>query len=303
MTKSLSMKPAAGAAAFTLVELLVVIGIIAILIAILLPTLNGARKRAAATQCMSNLRQIGQAFVMYSQENRGWIIPSYTMSGVTGGATVPLEGWAPILDRDGYIKGRSGNENSVYLCPETLDIEGMKGGQTGNDPGKPKGWMDWPNLRLGVDNVPTTIPERGFNKIIRVGYWINADNPIGSATVVTPDVYYTCSVGYGPGTNGKTLTYQNMSRIRRPVCTITVADGVYAGRQRDTRLGTTNSRIGYRHPNNTANVAFADGHVEVIPGPKFPRGTGGTATMAEIQAENFPDQPTVYLNPERTLGP
>jgi prepilin-type processing-associated H-X9-DG protein len=269
----------------------------------LLPTLNGARKRASATQCMSNLRQIGQATVMYSQQNRGWIIPSYTMSGVTGGATVPLEGWAPILDRDGYIKGRAGNENSVFLCPDTLDIEGMKGGQTGSDPGKPKGWMDWPNLRLGVDNVPTTIPDHGFNKVIRVGYWINADNPIGSATTVTPDVYYTCSVGYGPGTNGKFLSYQNTSRIRRPGCTITFADGVYAGRQRDTRLGTTNSRIGYRHPNSTANVAFADGHVEQIPGNKFPRGTGGAATMAEVQEDNYPDRPTVYLNPERTLGP
>src|SRR4051812_42266748 len=253
-------------AAFTLVELLVVIGVIAVLIAMLLPALNGARQRAMATQCLSNLRQLSQAFVTYNVDNKGFVIPAYTMTGVSGGADVPLEGWASILDRDKYVRGERRNDGSVFVCPAMLDVEGMKGGQTGTDPGKPKGWMDWPNLRLGVDNVPTTIPDRGFNKIIRVGYWINADNPIGSATTVTPDVYYTCSVGYGPGTNGKSLNYQNTSRIRRPVCTITVADGVYAGRQRDTRLGTTNSRIGYRHPNNTANVAFADGHVEVIPG-------------------------------------
>jgi prepilin-type processing-associated H-X9-DG protein/prepilin-type N-terminal cleavage/methylation domain-containing protein len=288
---------------FTLVELLVVIGIIALLIALLLPTLNGARKRAAATQCMSNLRQLGMAMVMYSQANNGYVIPSYTMTGVTGGANVPLEGWAPILDRDGYVRGRQANDNSVFVCPEMLDIEGMKGGQTGTDPGKPKGWMDWPNLRLGVDNVPTTIPDRGFSKIIRVGYWINADNPIGSTALVAPDVFYSASVGYGPGTNGLFLNYTKTSRFRRPSKLIVLADGVYAGRQRDSRVGTPNSRIGYRHPNNMANVAFADGHVETIAGHLFPRAAGGTVTIADAQLDNAPGNPTVYANVERTLGP
>jgi hypothetical protein len=138
---------------------------------------------------MSNLRQIATAFVLYSETNKGFIIPSYTMTGVTGGATVPLEGWAPILDRDKLVTGRQQLDNSVFLCPDTLDVEGMKGGQTGTDPGKPKGWMDWPNLRLGVDNVPTTVPDRGFTKVIRVGYWINADN----RSAPPPSSRRTCS--------------------------------------------------------------------------------------------------------------
>ncbi|HEV8606213.1 MAG TPA: type II secretion system protein, partial [Tepidisphaeraceae bacterium] len=56
---------------FTLVELLIVIGLIALLLSLLLPTVSAARKQAQRLQCASNLRSIGQVMFAYSADNRG----------------------------------------------------------------------------------------------------------------------------------------------------------------------------------------------------------------------------------------
>jgi prepilin-type N-terminal cleavage/methylation domain-containing protein/prepilin-type processing-associated H-X9-DG protein len=66
-----ALRPSRRRGAFTLVELLVVIGIIAVLISILLPALNNARKKAQAVSCASNMRQIYMSCVLFTQDNKG----------------------------------------------------------------------------------------------------------------------------------------------------------------------------------------------------------------------------------------
>ena len=78
--------------AFTLVELLVVIGIIAVLISVLLPTLGEARKQAAKTKCAAALGQIGYAFQMYAIDNQGWYPPSQLEPSSTSGIVYNVNG-------------------------------------------------------------------------------------------------------------------------------------------------------------------------------------------------------------------
>jgi prepilin-type N-terminal cleavage/methylation domain-containing protein/prepilin-type processing-associated H-X9-DG protein len=117
-------------AAFTLIELLTVIAIIGILAAILIPTVGAVRESARATQCVSNLRQIGVGLRMFAEDNRGFL-PVAT--NFTAGVQSHYNGWRPFENPyhthpqwsgqlGSYIKLESGNGSGndgtprVFVC-------------------------------------------------------------------------------------------------------------------------------------------------------------------------------------------
>lgn len=119
---------------FTLVELLVVISIIALLVAILLPTLSKAREQAKSVVCKTHLRQMGQTFMMYLLDNEGIMLTSDAANATSlGGGQWYSRPWMHLLSpylglkgKDalhGYQTGDFANNEAVktFECPSQKD--------------------------------------------------------------------------------------------------------------------------------------------------------------------------------------
>ncbi|HRK32043.1 MAG TPA: prepilin-type N-terminal cleavage/methylation domain-containing protein [Tepidisphaeraceae bacterium] len=135
---------------FTLVELLVVIGIIGLLISILLPALSSAKAQADKTKCLSNLKSIGQAYFLYASDNKGYWPMATHQYNVIGGTPVARDKrWVHFISRyvvktpDGLGLNNEGvnaaehgtikdGNNVLWGCPSWARVGWVAGNPTFN---------------------------------------------------------------------------------------------------------------------------------------------------------------------------
>jgi len=280
-----------SAGAFTLVELLVVIGIIALLIGILLPALNKARRSAKTVQCASNMRQIANAMIMYINANKGHFPPELVPPQTGGG--YPTGFWWPNeLVANKYINAPSVyqspgqtkkvfNGSSVFKCPEGVDEDdAANGGSGGNFP------TDLGNNAFSFYN-DAQAQAAGFG--IASWYMLNGRN-LSATNAAGPDA--TDAAISGAGKKQSPFIYFNNSdpkkleqpawqrtlgMVRKPSELVMIVEASNNNWMDQSANGNILlKRLGARHGKKTSdglnaftNFAFFDSHVGLYPTKDF----------------------------------
>jgi prepilin-type N-terminal cleavage/methylation domain-containing protein/prepilin-type processing-associated H-X9-DG protein len=260
---------------FTLVELLVVIGIIAILIAMLLPALQRARTQAIQVQCASNLRQLAAITIMYASENRGVYPDFHNASGTWNPVAAPYTAITGLVNdnteidpnyfavgaRD-YILNRVGKVTSSVInttasnqstysllyCPNSTD-----GNVAGN-------WLKTPNP-FGTD--PGNATALGY------GYWAGTPSWHGGAQWLSGETLFNPVWGANPTFTmrmGDKPRYQIMWSDLITSAAPQGGSGTFQANRSGHVVGKEQSRgvLSKNLMKGGANIAYRDGHVEWI---------------------------------------
>lgn len=249
------LRPTRPDRGFTLVELLVVVSIIALLISILLPSLQGARNQSRDAMCMSNLHQFGLMIQYYLSDNGDrlpWILGTNTGSGQPNNA--PYHQYYQILYNVPYYKG--GLE--LYGCPRANSAKQSKLGW-GAPPlpsgpaGSSRGYLQ--GTGPGAISYYTALRTNSlFRQMVRRGAWadISLTGPPTVPEITTEYWYNDWSSGAGdiPGVSGNLI-----SRIPYRDYTVVISDAV----QWNPRHGK----------NDSSNFLYLDAHADNVRAARY----------------------------------
>lgn len=246
-----------GRPGFTLVELLVVIGIIALLIGILLPSLNKARQASVSAACKSNLHQYVLAAEMYNSDYRGFQVDAYKIFNVPTGL-VRYMGKSQALAKVARCPGDNQPDDSIRLGPLGLNTTMYGGGSPTITDGR---YVSNVADYLMLDEKDQPIP-------VRASYGAN-ENALSSThrgTSGGEGVFWIRKTILGAGGTinpTKTMVFGDWQNNQRASATAseTLATALKGPIIQPGSYTGVMGSIAFRHSGNICNAAFLDGHV------------------------------------------
>jgi prepilin-type N-terminal cleavage/methylation domain-containing protein/prepilin-type processing-associated H-X9-DG protein len=260
---------------FTLIEMLVAIGVMAVLVAVIIPCLQRSRLQAKATVCASNIRQLSFALFTYATDNGRFPCGFYNQAdmqppdgGYAGCAQYNRRGWWWFNYLEGLYENSMGRR-TVLRCPS----KNLQHPDLGND------------ILCGNYGVNLSICKMSSGRTSRKEF---IGEPLASAEVTHPSqTLLLLDSGYAIISWWHATDKQPMTLGNSMIEDTAYVPGLKINKDRRLWPGQGYDALVGRHPNRTLNVGYADGHFELTEADKL---------LVEKSSDGYKNRSPVWLS-------